>query len=147
MSKLCFEIDIDAPRAEVAHLMLAPDSYREWTEPFCPGSCYEGSWEQGAQILFLDPDRNGMRSVIAEHRPGEYVSIKHEGCLFKGEPGEMPGIDWSNAFENYAFIDHGAGTTVKVDVEIPAGDMQQYMNDTWPVALAKLKAICEHRQA
>lgn len=142
MSKLYFDIDINAARADVERLMLAQETYREWTTPFCAGSYYEGSWEKGARILFLDPERNGMFSVIAEHRPAEYISIKHEGCLMKGVESEMPGVDWSNAFENYAFIANGNGTTVKVDLDVPA-PMEPYMQDTWPRALAILKTLCE----
>lgn len=143
MSKLFFDIDIDAPRAEVERLMLAQDTYRQWTAPFCEGSFYEGSWDKGARILFLGPDRSGMYSVIAEHRPAEYISIKHEGCLMKGVESDMgPDADWSNAFENYTFIANGKGTTVKVDIDVPAA-MEPYMNDTWPKALGVLKSICE----
>jgi hypothetical protein len=145
MSKLYFNIDINAPRAEVERLMLAQDTYRLWTTAFCEGSYYEGSWDKGSRILFLGPDGNGMHAVIAEHRPAEYVSIKHEGCLMNGVEAEMPGGDWSNAFENYTFVDNGKGTTVKIDIDVPAGDMEQMMKDMWPKALAALKNICESR--
>jgi len=143
MSKLYFDIDINAPRTEVERLMLAQDTYRQWTTAFHEGSYYEGSWEKGARILFLGPDGNGMQATIAEHRPAEYVSIKHEGCLIDGSAADMPGVDWSNAFENYTFIDKGRGTTLKVDIDVPPGDMEQMMKDMWPKALASLKAICE----
>lgn len=147
MTKLYFNIDINAPRAEVERLMLTQESYREWTTPFCAGSHYEGSWDKGARILFLDPERNGMFSTIAERKPAEYVSIKHEGCLQKGIESEMGAdIDWSNAFENYTFVANGGGTTLKVDVDVPPA-MEPYMQDTWPKALAALKTICESHQA
>jgi hypothetical protein len=38
----------------------------------------------------------------------------------------------------------GAATELKVDVDAPA-DFEAFMGDTWPKALAKLKALCEER--
>lgn len=143
MSKLQFDVSINARRDAVYRLMLAQGSYRQWTSVFCAGSFYEGSWDKGTRMLFLDPERNGMYATIAEHRPGEYVSIKHEGCLMGGVENDM-NMDWSNAYENYTFADNGNGTTVKVDIDVPHA-MEQMMLDTWPRALATLKQICEAR--
>jgi hypothetical protein len=38
----------------------------------------------------------------------------------------------------------GAATELKVDVDAPP-DFEAFMGDTWPKALAKLKALCEER--
>ena len=69
---LRFSTLIQAPPGRVWQLMLAPDSYRDWTAAFMEGSRYEGSWEQGQRIRFLSPAGEGMVAEIAENRPGEF---------------------------------------------------------------------------
>ncbi|MDP1553200.1 MAG: hypothetical protein Q8M06_09320 [Methanobacteriaceae archaeon] len=54
-----FSIVINAPKEKVWHTMLDLDTYKIWTEPFMPGSFYEGNWNQGSKILFLAPDEEG----------------------------------------------------------------------------------------
>ena len=43
--------------------MLGPETYKRWTAPFCDGSYYTGSWEQGSQIRFLTPAGEGMVKI------------------------------------------------------------------------------------
>lgn len=141
---LNYAIRIDAPRERVWRLMLDPQAYREWGAPFCEGSYYEGSWDAGARIRFLTLQGEGMVSEVAEHRPREFVSLRHLGMIKDGQ--EDTGSDavraWAPSFENYRFVDRDGGTEVQVEMEtLPA--WEQFMQDTWPQALARLKALCE----
>lgn len=135
---------IAAPRSVVWDAMLGADTYRDWTSAFCAGSYYEGSWEQGAKIRFLSPGGDGMTAVIAENRRHEFVSIRHLGQIAAGvEDLTSDGVRaWAPVHENYAFADAPGGTALKVSVEVTP-DFEQYMRDTYPKALQRLKAICE----
>lgn len=122
--------------------------YEQWTALFNPTSTYEGSWEKGSKMLFVGIDENGdkggMVSEIAEHIPGRFVSIRHYG-LFKGqaEITEGPEVEkWANGFENYSFDEDNGITTVTVDLDT-AEDFVDYMSNTFPKALEKLKELCE----
>ncbi len=141
MKKLSFTIRIAAPRQVVWDTMLEPATYSQWTAAFCEGSYYKGSWETGSDILFLSPSGEGMKAVIAENRPGEFLSIRHFGCVSNGkeEPITEP------AFENYTFRDVEDGTELRVDMD--SSDQYEAMfQDMWPRALVLLKALCEsHR--
>ena len=66
-TKLEFSVRIQATRPHVWRAMLDDPTYRVWTRPFCAGSYYEGSWDEGARIridrLTLDQGRLGYDDV------------------------------------------------------------------------------------
>ena len=49
---------------------------------------------------------------------------------------------WANGFENYTFDENNGITIVSVDIDTTE-DFLDYMNQTYPKALDKLKEICE----
>ena len=151
MKKLQFKVSINAPATKVYDVMLGINSkstYEQWTALFNPTSTYEGSWGKGNKILFIGVDENGekggMVSRIAENIPNQFVSIQHYG-LVKGdvEITEGPEVEkWANGFENYTFEENNGTTAVTVDLDVTE-DFIDYMNETYPTALDKLKELCE----
>ena len=144
MKKMVFGTLIDASRETVWNTMLAPDTYRDWTTAFLPGSYYEGSWETGSRIRFLGPDGRGMFSEIAENRPHELLSIRHLGELKGGveqTASESPG-SWAGARETYVLSRSGPATELRVELDVTP-DFEEFMSSAWPKALARLKQICE----
>ena len=141
-----FSTLISAPPAVVVEVMTGPESYRDWTSVFTEGSCYEGSWNEGERIRFLTPSGDGMVAEIAEHRPNEFISIRHIGVVQNGvEDTESEAVRaWAPAYENYTFEAVGEGTRVVVDQDVTA-EYEDYMQKTWRDALARLKALCEAR--
>lgn len=142
---LTFQVDIQAPRQRVWQTMLDADGYRAWTAAFCEGSTFEGSWDAGAAIRFLAPSGDGMIAEIAEHRPAEWVSIRHLGMIEKGVADTTSDKvrAWAPAYENYHFQalpGNGCRVTVTLDT-LP--DYEAYMLDAYPKALALLKSGCE----
>ena len=124
MKTLTFEIAINAPRAVVWTNMLGAETYKVWTSPFCEGTYFVGSWDKGARIHFLAPSGDGMVAVIAENTPHEYVSIRHIGMIENGVE------------------DTTSGCRVIVTLDA-AAQYEQFMRDTYPKALARLKELCE----
>jgi len=153
MKKIQFKVSINAPVIKVYDFMLgikSKSTYEQWTSLFNSTSTYEGSWDKGSKILFVGIDekgeKGGMVSKIAENILNQFVSIQHYG-LFKAdkEITEGPEVEkWANGFENYTFEENNASdnTTVTVDLDITE-DFLDYMNQTYPKALDKLKEICE----
>ena len=160
MEKLQFKVSINAPVSKVYDCMLGinnKSTYEQWTSLFNPTSTYEGNWDKGNKILFLGVDekgeKGGMVSRIAENIPNQFVSIQHYGLLKADqEITEGPEVEkWANGFENYTFEENNARpddpvgretTTVTVDLDTTA-DFIDYMNQSYPKALDKLKDICE----
>lgn len=144
MKTLTFEITIDAPRAVAWTRMLGAESYKAWTSPFGEGCHFVGSWDKGARIQFLAQSGDGMTAVIAENTPNEYVSIRHLGMIEKGveDTTSEKVRAWAPAYENYRFADAAGGCRVTVTLDT-APEWEQYMLDTYPKALARLKELCE----
>ena len=144
LKRIQFSATISAPVAMVYELMIAPDSYRDWTSAFAEGSRYEGSWEEGQRIYFIAQTEGGMVSEIAENRRNEFISIKHLGYIVNGvEDTESDAIrTWAPAYENYTFQAAPEGTRLIVDQDV-IPEFESYLTDAWPKALARLKALCE----
>jgi hypothetical protein len=144
MKTLTLEITINAPRAVAWTNMLGAESYKAWTSPFCEGSYFVGSWDKGAKIHFLAPSGDGMTSVIAENTLNEFVSIRHIGMIENGveDTTSEKVRAWAPAYENYRFVDAPGGCRVIVTLDT-APEWEQYMLDTYPKALARLKELCE----
>lgn len=139
-----FDILIQAPRERVWATMLQSPTYEQWTSAFCEGSRFEGSWKQGDAIRFLDPAGNGMVSEIAEHRPAEFVSIRHLGFIENGREDTTSDAvrAWAPCHENYTFTDEGGGTRLRIDLDA-FGGYEDMMARLWPPALEQLKQLCE----
>ena len=151
MKKLQFNISIHAPVSAVYNIMLGISSkstYEQWTAMFNPTSTYEGNWEKGSKMLFIGVDEKGEKggivSKIAENIPNQFVSIQHYGLINAGkEITEGAEVEkWANGFENYSFEENNEVTTVKVEIDATE-EFIDFMNETYPKALNKLKELCE----
>lgn len=151
MTKLQFKKEINATAQKVYETMLGltdKSTYEYWTSAFNPTSTYEGSWEKGSKIYFTGVDENGkkggMVSEIKEHLPAQFVSIQHYGFLdgdmeiTSGEQVEK----WAGGHENYAYHENNGITTVTVEMDA-IDEYLDYFNNTYPIALDKLKEIAE----
>lgn len=144
LKRIQFSATIAAPVSMVYELMIAPDSYRDWSAAFAEGSRYEGSWETGQRLRFLAEVGGGMVSEIAENRRNEFISIKHLGYIVDGkEDTDSEAIRaWAPAYENYTFQSVPEGTRLVIDQDATA-EFESYLVDAWPKALERLKALCE----
>jgi hypothetical protein len=139
-----FSILIAAPVTTVYDLMIADESYRDWTRPFAEGSHYQGSWNSGEAIRFLATSGEGMISEIAENRPYEFISIRHLGHIFNGvEDTESEAVRaWAPAYENYTLLGTPEGARLVIDQDVNA-EFESYLAEAWPKALVRLKYLCE----
>jgi hypothetical protein len=148
MIKVTYSVSINATKAVVYKTMLQKPTYEQWTSIFGPTSTYEGSWLKGSKMSFFALDeegnRQGLISEIMENIENTYVSICHKGTL-KGETEiyESEDVDsWVDAMEEYTFTEEGIGTILTVNLDTLEA-YQSYFDEQYPLALAKLKSICE----
>jgi uncharacterized protein YndB with AHSA1/START domain len=149
LTKLHWEIDIDAPPYKVWEAMLGDEGYREWTRTFAPDSHFDGNWSEGSRILFLGSDEHGriggMVARIREIRPTEFVSIEHIGMVSEGvEDTTSEQVQaWAGAREEYTLRERdGGGTTVLVELDTAEGERDS-MQELWPKALDVLREVAE----
>lgn len=149
MEKLRQTIFINAPRERVWDVMLADDTYRQWTSAFNPGSYYKGDWKKGSKILFLGPNPDGsgeagMVSRIRENTPHEFISIEHLGIVHNGveDTESAEAKKWAPAYENYTLAAKAGGTELTIEMDIEEKEKQNF-EKMWVDALARLKEIAE----
>jgi hypothetical protein len=151
MKKLQFTVNINADINTVFDKMLgltSKSTYELWTALFNPTSTYEGSWQKGSKIYFVGIDDNGKKgglvSEIIENISGKFISIKHNG-IFQSGKEILTGLEvkvWAGGIENYSFEEMNGGTLVTVDLDATE-EFASQMEKTYPLALGKLKEICE----
>ena len=85
-----------------------------------------------------------MVATIAVLKPLELISIKHLGFIVNGQDDFSSDnvTSWAPAYENYHFRQQNGATELRIEQDITP-EYEQYMQDTWPKALAKLKQLCE----
>lgn len=144
-----FSIQVNAPKERVYDVMLTKDTYEQWAATFQSGSTFNGKWEEGSEISFVDSSGSGMFGRIIESEPGKRVVIEYDGVVGGGErdSASKEAQQWIGAREIYDFDEQEGITTVKVALE---GDqiepeMAAMLSDAWPKALEKLKEIAEQR--
>jgi uncharacterized protein YndB with AHSA1/START domain len=145
LKRLQWSVDIAAPASQVYQKLIGPESYPQWTSAFGDGLYFEGSWQEGQRIRFLTPDGHGVTSEIAENRPNEFLSIRHLGYIADDGVEDTSSeaiLAWAPAYENFTFTPTPQGTKLTVDQDMT--DEFDSMVETWPKALAKLKALCEN---
>ncbi|NMH27808.1 SRPBCC family protein [Flavobacterium silvaticum] len=144
MEHKTFEISINASREKVWKTLWSDETYPKWTSAFAPGSTIETDWREGSRVLFLDVNRDGMISEIAQSREPEYLSFKHIGEMKDGK--EDLDSEKVQAFqgseENYTLTENGNGTTLKVEMDIDP-EYFEFFEKTWPRALEHLKMLSE----
>jgi hypothetical protein len=146
MEKKEFDVMIDASPEKIWDVLWNENTYNKWTSEFSEGSYAETDWKEGSKILFLDGKGQGMVSRVEEHRPNEYMSIKHVGMVKDGqEIMDGPEVEeWKGVLENYTLIPEGGKTRLMVDVEV-MDEWKEYFDNTWPKALNKVKELAEGR--
>jgi len=151
MKKLQFKTEINATAQVVYEVMLGlknKSTYEKWTASFNPTSTYEGSWEKGSKMYFIGENskgkKGGMVSRIEENQTAAFVSILHYGFL-DGDTEITTGEQiekWTGGYENFTFHESNGITLVTVDIDA-VEDFMDFFNETYPLALEKLKQICE----
>jgi hypothetical protein len=144
IKRLIFEKKISASAKYVWHCLWNQTTYKDWTSAFSEGSYYKGEMKIGGRIHFLGPEGTGMYSEIESFIENELLSIKHIGEIKDNQ--EMP-LDaesgkWTGCLEIYRLNENKGITQLIVEVDV-VNDFVDYMNNTFPIALERLKQICE----
>lgn len=154
LKTLYYQANIEASPLHVHKIMLAKESYKDWTSFFGQDSDYRGDWSEGSKIYFLSKDTNGdemgMISLIDKNIPGELLTIRSIGLFSKdGELYEGEQVDeWKNSFEIYRYkIAENGSTDLICSVEVDNEEYEKMFNEIWPKALVRLKELCEKQNS
>lgn len=144
MKDLQFGIDIAAPVARVWDCMFDPLAYRDWTSAFAEGSYFEGHWEAGRRLRFLDPRGFGMEAIVDVARPHQELSLRLVGEIKDGRPVTDSALHGEPARERYVFqATPDGGTKLAIHLQSWDDGFTDFLNDSWPKALQRLKSLSE----
>lgn len=145
MKTLEYRIHIQASPEKIWKALWDEENYKTWTKPFCDGSFYKTeSFTEGSRVHLLTPDGQGMFSVFEKIIPNQFLAFRHLGVIknFEEQPPDAETEQWTNAMESYELKQSGAETELKVKVDV-LESFSDYMDKTFPLALAELKSIVE----
>ena len=144
INRLKFSIDIKAEKTTIWKALWDENSYCKWVSVFFEGSyAVTDDWKEGSKVHFLAPDQSGIYSIIEKHIPNNIIQFKHIGNVLKGK--EQPIDDetkkWSGATEIYALTEGKNTNTLEVEIDV-MDEHLEFMTNTFPQALKKIKNIC-----
>jgi uncharacterized protein YndB with AHSA1/START domain len=144
MITLHYSTTINRPAAVVWQTLWNDATYRKWTTAFMEGSYAESTWEEGAKIVFLTPDKNGMYGIITRKVENKEMSFRHLGEIKNGM--EEP-KDWKDATECYFLAETEEVTLVEVVLTMDEANKEYagYFDEAFPKALSMLKQLCEEK--
>ena len=145
MEKLHFTASINAPKTKVWEVLWGDETYGQWTRPFAEGSAAITDWKEGSRVLFTAGNGDGMVSMIEKKVDNSFMSFKHIGMIKDGkEDTESDAVNsFAGAHENYKLEEKDGVTMLNVEMDT-VEDYKKYFQDTWPLAIDKLKALAEN---
>lgn len=141
MQKLFFEIQIDAPPEKVWDVLWSDITYRQWTTAFTEGSFYQGTFEEGNIVKFLDPNNDGMFSRVEKSIPSKEIKFLHLGEIYGGVEKEQ---NWGDATEAYFLEETETGTVLKIEINTP-DEFKSFFEEKFPTALGIVKNLSENQ--
>jgi hypothetical protein len=68
---------IDSKHNGLQYILLAPGKYEQWVKAFSEHSQFEGRWEAGATVKFVDPNMGGSKAILEIFEPPHCILAKH----------------------------------------------------------------------
>lgn len=137
-------IHIKADREKVWDTLLQDKTYRTWISVFNPGLYAETNWKEGNKVLFMNPDGDGVVSLVVVHRPFEFISLEHQGIIKNGKEvlHDVEIKDWRGFRETYHVCEREGVTQLSIEQDRPEEYFDSF-SKTWDLALQKVKDLSE----
>ena len=139
MKFLEFEIQINATPEKVWETLFTQDSYKKWASAMNEGTYFEGNWEVGSIMKFLDPQNNGMYNLVTENIRFKVLGMKHLGWILKGE---LSSQNWEDSTLNYILEPSENGTLLKGTVN-SLDEFVEFFNSKYPQNFEHIKRLAE----
>lgn len=139
MKQLVFITQINATPEKVWDVLFTQDSYRKWSSAMNEGTYFEGNWEEGTIMKFLDPKNNGMYNLIYKNIPNKTLKMKHLGWILEGELSPQ---DWEESTVTYHLENNEDGTLLTAEV-ISLDEFVDFFNSKYPKNFELIKKLAE----
>ncbi len=139
MKLLHYQIQIDASAEKVWEVLFTQDSNKRWPSALNENTYFEGNWEQGSMMRFLDQDNNGMYNLVVKNSHGSELSMKHLGWILDGELSPQ---DWEDSTVTYILEPNENGTMLHAKVN-SLDEFVDFFNSKYPQNFEKVKILSE----
>ena len=145
MQELTYAITINADKVHVWNTMLESGKYEQWVKAFSENSQFEGKWEQGATVRFIDPSMGGSKAILEIFEPNECILASHV-AMITAEGSEdttsEAATQWIGTTEKYIFSESDGETTLTIKMNTHPAFVDMF-DACWPVALDYIKTLSE----
>ena len=139
MKLLKFETQINATPEKVWEVLFTQDAYGKWSSAMNAGTYFEGNWEEGSVMKFLDQTNNGMYNLVEKNIPNKELRMKHLGWILEGELAPQ---GWEDSTLSYFLEPNNNGTLLKVEVN-SLDEFVEFFNTKYPQNFEKIKNLAE----
>ena len=78
--------------------------FKQWVNAFSENSQFEGQWETGATVKFVDPNKGGTKAILEVFAPHRCMLAKHVAMITEGgneETDSEAAMQWIGTTEKY----------------------------------------------
>lgn len=144
LKKIIKDIDINASKEKIRHVLFDDAPYRIRAAEFMPGSYAETDWQKWSKARFLGPEGGGIFGTISENIPTEYMEITYEGMIWNNiEDTESPEAKaFQGAKEFYKLTEEGDHVHLHAEADMDENRFDD-MNVARDRAIVKIKELAE----
>lgn len=139
MKLLEYKIQINARPDRVWEVLFTQDADRNWPSAVNEGTYFEGTWEEGSVMRFLDAENNGMYNLVEENIPNQTLKMKHLGWIYDGELSPQ---NWEDSTVTYILEPNEKGTLLIAKVN-SMDEFVDFFNSNYPPNFEKIKKLSE----
>ena len=139
MKLLEYTIQINATPEKVWEVLFTQDNYKKWASAMNEGTYFEGTWEEGSIMKFLDPKNNGMYNLVEKNIPNKQLSMKHLGWILEGV---LTPQNWEDSTLDYMLEPNENGTLLIGKVN-SLDEFVDFFNSKYPKNFENIKNLAE----
>lgn len=137
-----FSIEINASKEKVWKTLWEDNTFREWADIIDPETYMLGDLKEGNEIQFISGSSGyGVTSLVEKVIDYEFLILRHHADT-QGVGKREREKEWTGGKEIYTLIENNSVTTFTAEIDVPS-ELQEYFQNTYPKAFAKIKAIAE----
>lgn len=102
----------------------------------------KGELIQGQTVEFISAENGyGVTGLVEKLVPGEYLLLRHQAdTQDTGTREREP--EWTGGTESYTLVEANGVTTLTAAFDVPP-TQEEYFNEAYPKALARVKELAE----
>lgn len=139
MKILEFKTQISAPAEKVWKVLFTQHENRNWPSAVNEGTYFEGTWEEGSVMRFLDDENNGMYNSVEKNIPNKELTMKHLGWIYDGELSPQ---NWEDSTVTYLLESNENGTLLTGKINA-LDEFVDFFNSKYPSNFEKVKKLSE----